>query len=303
MYTAPREITLNASGNLFLGMTEAPLLIRPFLGQASPSDIHCVMVGGFASIAGSVLVAYIAMGISAPQLLGASVMSVPGTLVVANLLCPPGSFAEDDVEYVDDRRSGDDEKFEFPPPTETNVIEAAGNGTATAIFLVLNIGAMLIAFLSLLALVNAGLGQLGLLVGISDLSFEMICSYVFAPAAFLLGTPYSDCRQVAKILGTKLFVNEFVAYQLLAKLAAQNSIKPVSVLIATYASCGFANVGAIGIMLGGLMTLCPDRAKLFAKVVIRAMIAGNLVSWLNASYAAVLVLVDDVGAEATRQIM
>lgn len=277
--------SVNAAANLFLGMTEAPLLILPFLPKASPSDIHCVMVGGFASIAGAVLVAYISFGIDAAQLLGASVMSVPGTLVVSNLICPPGSYPEEEVE----KEEGEEEvAFEFPPPTESNVVEAAGNGIQTAIPLVLNIGAMLIAFLSLLELMNATLGLLGGLVGVPQLTFQFICSYALYPVAFFLGAPLKDCSNIATIIGTKLFVNEFLAYELLADLGKSGAIDPQSVLIGTYACCGFANVGSLGIMLGGMSVLCPQRSRLFGKVVIRAMLAGNTVSWLNASYAAVL---------------
>jgi len=277
--------SVNASANLFLGMTEAPLLIRPFLHTASPSDIHCVMVGGFASIAGSVLVAFISMGIPAPQLLGASVMSVPGTLVIANLICPQGSYPEEEVDK--EVEPGKDE-FEFPPSTEINVVEAAGNGTQTAIGLVLNIGAMLISFLSLIALLDSGLGFLGNLVNV-EVSFASITSVIFWPLAFIIGTPIADCSKIAAVIGTKVMVNEFVAFLELAPLIENGDILPQSALVATYASCGFANVGSIGIMLGAMSTLVPERSKLFAKVVVRALIAGNLVNWINASYAAVLV--------------
>lgn len=288
--------SVNAAANLFLGQTEAPLLIRPFLSKASPCDVHCVMVGGFASIAGGVLAAYIGMGISPEQLLGASVMSVPGTLVIANLMVPPGSFPEEEVVDEDEKEDAAERNFAFPPVTETNLIEAAGNGTQTAINLVLNIGAMLIAFLSLIALVDAGLGYIGGLISIPQLSFEYICGFAFYPIAWMLGVPAGgDCTAVAQLIGKKIFINEFVAYNSLAELTGTcpgcDGSRTISVraeLIATYACCGFSNLGSIGIMLGGLGALCPERSKLFAKVVTKAMVGGNLVCFLTATFAGMI---------------
>lgn len=300
--------SVNAAGNLFLGQTEAPLLVKPFLDQASPCDLHCVMVGGFASVAGGVLAAYIGMGVNASQLIGASVMSVPGTLLVSNIVCPPGSLREEEVgrkaeeprkddSDADSGDAADDDHFDFPAITENNVIEAAGNGTHTAIDLVLNIGAMLIAFIALLKAVDMGLGHLGTLVNIPDLCFEMICGYVFWPIAWLIGTPFDDCTTVAKLIGTKVFLNEFVAYDKLSKMVAMDGvpldeeyreISHYGQLVATYALCGFSNIGSVGIQLGCLSSLSPSRSKAFAKLVTSAMITGNVVCFLTATFAALL---------------
>jgi len=287
--------SVNAAANLFLGMTEAPLLIKPFLPKASPNDIHCVMVGGFASIAGGVLAAYIGMGVKAEQLIGASVMSVPGTLLVSNLVVPPGSMEEsvsdDSNSENGDNEAADSDHFEFPPCSENNIIEAAGNGAHIAIDLVLNIGAMLIAFLALLKVVDGVLGYLGGLVDIEGLCFQLICSYVFFPVAWLLGAPYNDCFEVATLIGTKIFLNEFVAYKDLAKLLEHpdgSLLSPRGEMTATYALCGFSNVGSIGVTMGALSTLCPERQSTFAKLVISAMISGNVVCFLTATMAGVL---------------
>jgi len=256
-----------------------------------------VMVGGFASIAGGVLAAYIGMGVSASQLIGASVMSVPGTLFVSNIVCPPGSL-EDESEEQDAEEGGrpekpahhDDDHFDFPPSGENNIIEAAGNGAHTAIDLVLNIGAMLVAFISLIAVFDMLLGYLGANVGIADLSFELICGYIFWPIAWLLGTPTHDCFTVARLIGTKIFVNEFVAYSKLSELIQEGNrgIDHRGELVATYALCGFSNVGSIGVQLGGLSSLSPGRKNVFAKLVVPAMLCGNIVCFLTATMAAIL---------------
>lgn len=280
--------SVNAAANLFLGQTEAPLLIKPFLPKASPCDIHCVMVGGFASIAGGVLAAYIGMGVKAEQLIGASVMSVPGTLLVSNLVCPPGSMEGEEGE--EGPEGNDDEHFEFPPSSENNIIEAAGNGAHLAIDLVLNIGAMLIAFFSLLKVINMLLGYLGGLVDVPDLCFDMICGTALWPLAWLLGTPHQDCYTVARLIGTKIFANEFLAYSDLAKLLKDpdEELHPRAELAATYALCGFSNIGSIGVQLGCLAALCPERSRVFAKLVVSAMISGNVVCFLTATVAGIL---------------
>jgi len=286
--------SVNAAGNLFLGQSEAPLLIKPFLATASPCDIHCVMVGGFASVAGGVLAAYIGMGVKAEQLIGASAMSVPGTLLVSNLVCPVGS--DEDVAFARDGEQVDEEgpaeaDFHFPPASENNIIEAAGNGAHIAIDLVLNIGAMLVAFISIIAALDALLGYLGGLVDVPSLSFAYICGYAFWPVAWLLGAPRGDCFQVARLIGTKIFVNEFVAYNDLAVLLKRpggEAISPRGELVATYALCGFSNFGSIGVTLGGLTSLCPSRSRAFAKLVLSAMISGNVVCFLTATTAGIL---------------
>jgi len=273
------------------------------------------MTGGFATIAGGVLALYIAMGISPVQLIGASVMSAPAALMVSKMMCPDGSVAhgvdgqdESRSEAQDSAGGGDcsdaqeiangrcDGKvadsgaggFTFPPATEDNVIEAAGNGASTAIVLVANIAAMLIAFISLIQLFDTLLGYFGGMVDVPELSFELICGYVFTPVAWLIGTPRADCFNVAQLIGTKIFVNEFVAYSRLEALIAGAAISERAQLTATYALCGFSNFGSIGVQLGGLSALCPDRRSIFAKLVFSAMVAGNICCFMTAAVAGIL---------------
>lgn len=192
------------------------------------------------------------MGVSATHLLAASVMSAPAALAISKLIYPETeeSITAAGTTYI------------IPAGTETNVIEAAANGAATAVQLAANIVAMLIAFLALIAMLDAWLGYFGGLVNLPTTSFATICSYLFAPIAFLMGVPYSESRLVAELLGYKLFVNEFVAYQKLAALnASENPLSHRATLIATYALCGFANFGSIGIALGGLTPLAPHRVS------------------------------------------
>jgi len=296
--------SVNAAANLFLGQAEAPLLIKPFLPKATAHEIHCVMVGGFSSISGSILAVYISLGVSVKSLIGASVMSVPGTLVISNLVCPPGTRVDDRREQAEEeaeeQEEQDPEHFDFPPVSENNLVEAAGNGAHIAIDLVLNIGAMLIAFISLIHLLDALLGYLGGLVLIDDLSFEMICGYFFWPVAWILGTPMEECSVVAKLIGTKIVINDFVAYTKLSKMlkhGLDDGVDPDDVvpglteraeLAATYALCGFANLGSMAVQLGCLSSLCPEKGKDFARLVVSAMFCGNVVCWLTATTAGIL---------------
>ncbi|XP_071478847.1 solute carrier family 28 member 3-like [Diadema antillarum] len=289
MRTSASE-SLNAAGNIFIGQTEAPLLIRPFLKDMTRSEIHAVMTGGFATIAGSVLGAYVLSGISAAHLVSASVMSAPAALAVSKLFYPE----------TEKSATANCEDIVIEKGSERNFVEAASNGASMAIPLVLNIAANLIAFLSLLALVNALLGYFGGLVGYPELTFELICSYVFMPLAFIMGVEWSDCRKVAELIGIKTFVNEFVAYDELAKLIEnrENGLEPSlslrSEVIATYALCGFANIGSIGIQLGGLTPLAPEKRADLAAVAIRALVAGTIACFMTACIAGVLYVPEEV---------
>ncbi|XP_078423898.1 solute carrier family 28 member 3-like isoform X2 [Cetorhinus maximus] len=254
MNTSPTE-SLVAAGNIFVGQTESPLLIRPYIVDLTRSEIHSVMTSGFASVAGSVLGAYISFGVPAAHLLTASVMSAPAALAVAKLFWPetetPKMLTKSNLKL----NKGE----------ATNIIEAACLGAFTSIALVANIAVNLIAFLALLAFLNAVLSWLGNMFDEPGLSFELICSYVFMPLAFMMGVDWNDSFMVAELLGVKTFFNEFVAYERLSVLIARRiegkleyidgmkqylSIR--SEAIATYALCGFANFGSIGIVIGGL---------------------------------------------------
>ncbi|XP_033101813.1 solute carrier family 28 member 3-like isoform X2 [Anneissia japonica] len=270
--------SLNAAGNIFIGQTEAPLMVRPFLKNMTLSEIHAIMTGGFATIAGSVLGAYISFGVDASHLISASVMSAPAALAMSKLFWP--ETEESKMVTV--------EQVKLPKGEERNVVEAASVGASAAVSLVANIAANLIAFLAILAFFNAMLTWLGGLVGIEDLTFELICSYVFMPVAFIMGVEWEDCREVAELIGLKTFLNEFVAYIRLGEFIDNGQISKRSEVIATYALCGFANIGSIGIQLGGLTPMAPSRKADFATVSIRALIAGTVACFMTACIAGIL---------------
>eukprot|EP00057_Strongylocentrotus_purpuratus_P016788 XP_011671262.1 PREDICTED: solute carrier family 28 member 3-like [Strongylocentrotus purpuratus] len=270
--------------------TEAPLLIKPYLKDMTRSEIHAVMTGGFATVAGSTLGAYILYGIDATHLITASVMSAPAALAMSKLFYPETEKSKHLTEEDMVLAKGD----------ELNVIEAAANGASQAIPLVLNVAANLIAFLSLLALVNALLGYFGGLVGYPQLTFEFICSYVFVPIAFIMGVEWADCRVVAELIGLKTFVNEFYAYEVLGKYienrttGAGPTLSVRSEVIATYALCGFANIGSVGIVLGALGPMAPSRKGDLAAVAIRALIAGTVACFMTACIAGILYVPEDI---------
>uniref|UniRef100_A0A8D0EHA6 Sodium/nucleoside cotransporter n=1 Tax=Strix occidentalis caurina TaxID=311401 RepID=A0A8D0EHA6_STROC len=277
MGTTPAE-TLSVAGNIFVGQTEAPLLVRPYLADMTRSEIHAVMTGGFSTIAGSVMGAYISFGIDAASLIAASVMAAPCALAMSKLVYP-------EVE---------ESKFK----DKRNILEAASNGAAASVGLVANIAANLIAFLAMLEFINAALRWFGEMVDIEGLSFQVICSYVLMPVAFLMGANWADSPLVAELLGIKIFLNEFVAYQQLATYkknrlsgleewdgSRKQWISERSESIATFALCGFANLSSIGIMLGGLASMVPERKGDLASIVLRALLTGICVSMLNACLA------------------
>ncbi|XP_059802119.1 sodium/nucleoside cotransporter 1 [Hypanus sabinus] len=283
--------TLSVAGNIFVGQTEAPLLIRPYLSDMTKSEIHAVMTGGFATIAGSVLGAYISFGISASNLIAASVMAAPCALALSKLSYPE----------MEESKFKTEEGVKLDKTGEQNVLEAASNGASASIGLVANIAVNLLAFLAILEFLNAALSWFGGMVDYPQLSFQNICSYIFMPIAFIMGADWKDSFLVAELIGTKLFLNEFVAYQHLAQYKTRRMagvpefidgqkqwISLRAETISTYALCGFANFSSIGIMLGGLSAMAPNRRSDFAEVVIRALITGFVTSLVNACVAGIL---------------
>ncbi|KZS13467.1 Solute carrier family 28 member 3 [Daphnia magna] len=270
--------SMNAAANIFLGQTEAPLLIRPFLPKMTKSEIHAVMVGGFATIAGSVLAAYISFGISASQLLSASVMAAPAALALAKLFYPETEKSQ--------TKAGD---IKVPKGTEANALDAAAQGAANAVFLVANIIANLIAFLAFIAFLNGVISWYGNLLGAPYVTFEWIMGKVFIPVAFLMGVAPSECYLVANLVALKTIVNEFAAYSKLSEYIAQGIISKRSETIATFALCGFANPGSIGTQIAALATMAPDRQSDLAQVAFRAFIAGSTASFMNACVAGTLI--------------
>ena len=268
--------SLSAAANIFVGQTEAPLVVRPFLSKMTESELFAVMTGGLASVAGSVLVGYSLLGVPLEYLLAASFMAAPAGLVMAKLFVP-----ETD-------ESPEPEAFEMEADSESaNVIDAAANGASVGLQLALNIGAMLLAFIALVALINGLLGLVGGLFGFDSLSLELILGYVFAPLAFAIGVPWHEAVTAGNFIGQKLVINEFVAYSAFAPEIGNLSDKTVAII--SFALCGFANLSSLGILLGGLGNLAPDRRGDIARLGIRAVIAGALASLLSAAIAGMFV--------------
>ena len=276
--------TLSASGNIFLGQTEAPLLIKPFVRTMTQSELVTVMVGGFATVAGGVLAAYVGMLRGAfpdiaGHLLAASVMNAPAGLLLSKILMP-----ETGVPVTRGTLRMEVEK------TDGSVIEAAASGAGQGLQLALNVGAMLMAFVALVALLNAGLGWLGGLVGHPEVSLQFLLGQLLRPLAWVMGVPWSDTAYVGGLIGVKTALNEFVAYaQFAGDLGAGVTLAPRSAVILTYALLGFANFSSIAIQIGGIGGLAPERRSEIARFGLRAMIAGNLAAFSSASIAGMLV--------------
>ncbi|NXT83847.1 S28A3 protein, partial [Zapornia atra] len=290
MGTTPVE-SLVAAGNIFVGQTESPLLVRPYLPHITRSELHSIMTAGFSTIAGTVLGAYISFGVSASHLLTASVMSAPASLSVSKLFWP-----ETEKPTITVSSGLRTEKSE-----SNNLLEAASHGASTSILLVANIAVNLIAFLALLAFLDSALSWVGGLFDYPQLNFENICAYVFMPFSFMMGVDWEDSFIVGGLLGYKTFFNEFVAYERLSKLIHNrksggsmyiNGVKQYmsvrSEVIATYALCGFANFGSLGLVIGGLTSLAPSKKKEIAAGALRAMIAGTVTCFMTACIAGML---------------
>jgi CNT family concentrative nucleoside transporter len=276
--------TLSVAGNIFVGQTESPLLIKPFVGTMTASELNTVMVGGFATIAGGVMAAYVGMLSPyfpdiAGHLLTASVMNAPAALLISKVLVP---------ELATPVTKGS-VKLEIAKQ-DANVIDAAASGAAQGLQLALNVGAMLLAFIALIHLIDFGVGALGNLVGLVDLSLQRIFGWVLAPLAWLMGVPWGDAGTVGSLIGVKTVVNEFVAYlQLAGTLDGGVGLSPRGAIIATYALLGFANFSSIAIQIGGIGGIAPERRSDLSRLGLRAMIGGNLAAFMSASLAGMLV--------------
>jgi concentrative nucleoside transporter, CNT family len=267
--------SLSAAANIFVGQTEAPLVVKPYLANMTRSELFAVMVGGLASVAGSVLIGYSLLGVPLEYLLAASFMAAPAGLVLAKVMVP------------ETEQSATSDELKMEKDTESvNVIDAAARGASTGLQLALNIGAMLLAFIALVALINGILGGIGGLFNIEGLTLETILGFVFAPLAFAIGVPWEEAVKAGGFIGQKLILNEFVAYSSFAPQIDQLSAKTVAII--SFALCGFANVSSMGILLGGLGSLAPNRRSDIAKLGVRAVIAGMLASLLSAAMAGML---------------
>ena len=273
--------TLSAAANIFVGQTEAPLVVRPFVDEMTMSELHAIMTGGFATVAGGVMAAYVAMlsGIFpdiAGHLIAASVMSAPAALVISKIMWP-----EEETPKTQGEMNLDLDKL------DVNVVDAAARGAGDGMKLALNVGAMLLAFIALVAMANGILGAAGAQVGLPDLTLESLVGYIFWPLAWAMGVPAAECSTVGQLLGVKTILNEFVAYLQLSTVADGLSYR--SMVIVTYALCGFANLGSIGIQLGGIGGIAPSRRSDLARIGIRTMIAGTLAAFMTANVAGTLI--------------
>ena len=269
--------SLSATANIFVGATEAPLVIKPFLNVMTRSELFAVMTGGLASVAGATLVGYASLGIDMKYLIAASFMAAPGGLLMAKIIMPQTEEPHDELKEIKDKDS-----VEAKP---INIIEAAANGASSGMLLVVNIAAMLIAFIGLVALMDMILGSLGNIVGLKGLSFNLILGYIFSPFAFLLGIPWNEATQVGAFLGQKFIFNEFVAYLSFSKDMANFS--PLTQAITTFALCGFANISSMGMIIGGLGALSPKQKSNVSSLAFKAIIAGTLSNFMSAILAGI----------------
>ena len=266
--------SLSATANIFVGQTEAPLLVRPYIAHMTQSELFAVMVGGLASVAGAVMAGYASMGIELKYLIAASFMAAPGGLLMAKIIKPETEFDR----IVQDARIDEDEGNR-----PANVIDAAANGAASGMKLAANVGAMLLAFISLIAMLNGLIGGIGSMFGLKALSLQQILGYIFTPIAWILGTPSSEALQVGSLIGQKLVLNEFVAYADFAVI--KDSLTPHSQAVVTFALCGFANLSSIAILLGGLGVMAPERRRDIARMGLKAVAAGSLSNLMSAALA------------------
>lgn len=269
--------SLSAAANIFAGQTEAPLVIKPYIEKMTKSELMALMTGGMATVAGGVLAAYVGMGIDAGHLLAASVMSAPAALACAKLMVPETEVSETEGVVTVDL-----------PKTSTNLIDAAAAGAGEGLQLALNVAAMLLAFIALVAMANGILGYIGGFFNFPQLSIELVLGYLFSPVAFLLGVAWEDCLKVGELLGQKTVINEFYAYKSLQGFMETGAISDRSKTIATYALCGFANFSSIAIQLGGIGGLAPSRRHDLARLGVKSLIAGTLACFMTACIAGML---------------
>ncbi|MDD5544157.1 MAG: nucleoside transporter C-terminal domain-containing protein [Acidobacteriia bacterium] len=265
--------SLNVAASIFMGQTEAPLTIRPYLEDMTESELMCVMTSGMAHISGGIMAAYIAFGARAENLLTAVIMTAPGTIMMSKMLVP---------ETGEPKTAGK-VKLEVAK-TDVNIIDAASRGTGEGLSLALNVGAMLISFIAIIYLLNGILGFIPFHG--QPVSLQRIFGVLFAPVAWVMGVPWKDCANIGNLLGTRLVLNEFIAYSGLGDL--KNVLDPRSFTIATFALCGFANFSSIGIQIGGIGALAPSRRHDLARLGLRAVLAGTLANFLTASIAGIL---------------
>jgi CNT family concentrative nucleoside transporter len=269
--------SLSATANIFVGQTEAPLVVKPYIKQMTDSELFAVMSGGLASIAGAVMAGYASMGVELKYLIAASFMAAPGGLLMAKIIKPEVDTPRDDMSHAEF------DEGEAP----ANVIHAAANGALTGMQLAMNIGAMLVAFIALIALLNGMIGGICALFGFEGVTLQQLFGYMLSPLAFVLGVPWEDARDIGSLIGQKLVLNEFVAY--VDFLNMREGLSKEAQIIATFALCGFANLSSIAILLGGLGGLAPERRSDIARLGPKAVAAGTLSNLMSATLAGLFI--------------
>ena len=269
--------SLSATANIFVGQTEAPLVIRPYIAKMSQSELFAIMVGGLASVAGSILAGYAGLGVKLEYLIAASFMAAPGGLLMAKLLLPETEDINDDYTDV--------EMDQADKPA--NVIDAAATGAASGLKLAVNVGAMLLAFIAIIALLNSMVSGVGNLLGYEGITIEWMLGYIFAPFAFLIGVPFEEMLQAGSFIGQKIVINEFFAYVNFVEI--KDTLSPATQAIVTFALCGFANLSSIAILLGGIGSMAPNRRPDIARLGMKAMMAATMANLMSAAIAGVFV--------------
>lgn len=269
--------TISASANIFLGQTEAPLLIKPYVAKLTESELFTVMVGGLASVSGSILVGYSLLGIPIEYLISASFMAAPAGLIISKMLYPETEFdkIQNEVKMVKD--------------DSANVVDAASKGAIDGLGLVLNIAAIILAFVALIALVNGLIGWIGGWFGFSNLSLQTILGYIFAPIAAIIGVPWGESVLAGSLIGQKIILNEFVAFTSMSPLLPELSAKTTAIV--TFALCGFANISSIAILIGGIGGMAPNIKHDIARLGWKAVLGGTLANLLSATIAGLLLTI------------
>ncbi|XP_030379959.1 solute carrier family 28 member 3 [Scaptodrosophila lebanonensis] len=275
--------SVNAAGNVFLGMTESPLIIRPYIERLTKSELHTICVSGYATVAGTVLGAYISFGASPAYLITASVMAAPASLAFAKLFLPEIEESQTKADNIQLEKS-----------TDSSILDAAASGAANGVAIVLGIVSNIIAFIAIIAFFNAVVEWLFQLGGKEDVTFLWLLSQAFIPLVFVMGVPWHDCEKVALVVAKKTLINEFLGYMDLGAMIRNNEIGARSAGIATFALCGFANPGSLGIMIAGLSAMAPSRRPDITRVAVRAFFAGSIVSFTSASFAGILIQPDEL---------
>ena len=269
--------TISSAANIFLGQTEAPLLIKPYVEKLTESELFTVMVGGLASVSGSILVGYSLLGIPIEYLVSASFMSAPAGLIISKIIIP------------EIREAKVNEEIEMVKDDSSNIVDAASKGAIDGLGLVLNIAAILLAFVALIALVNGIIGLIGGLFGIDNLSLQSILGYIFEPIATIIGVPMKESVIAGSLIGQKIILNEFVAFTSLSEIIS--TLSPKTIAIVTFSLCGFANISSIAILIGGIGGMAPSRKHDIARLGWKAVLGGTLANLLSATIAGFLLTI------------